>query len=174
MSDIRIELIPKYIKVIDCTNIYGAEWRSLIKPTCKIYPLLMNFDEHIIDWSILNCNPSDNSVLEKTRDRLTWLYVHYEANHICLFERNPDKISFIFTADINFDTGKAYIHNLDLFQKYKDKATRNDKSILFELINRSILGYDYNSIKIDRKEINKEIIEYFYHPKRLFKNWSIY
>jgi hypothetical protein len=170
MSDISVELIPKYFKANltydlspdNWPKFPEVDWRFLRPNPYTSKTLELNLAK--IEWSLLDGNPNDINMLDKNRDKSTWLYVNYETYGIYLFEQNPDKILWIH---LGRNTG-------DLILKYKDKTTRKDKSIFFELINRSIFDYDYNSIKIDRNEINKEIIQYFYHPSRLFKTWNIY
>jgi len=94
-------------------------------------------------------------------DKINWDYLSSNPNAIYLLEQNKDKINWHWLSE-----NPNAIHLLE--------QNKNKINWTFFSQNLAIFTYDYDKIKTDRKQINREIIEYVYHPKRLFKHRNFY
>jgi ribosomal protein L24E len=109
-----------------------------------------------ISWDNLSENPNAISLLEKNPDKISWFWLSRNPNAIHLLEKNPEKISWD-----HLSVNPNAIHLLE----------KNPKNIDWVCLSRnpSIFVLDYQVIKENKRVLNEEIIQYFYHPKRMSK-----
>jgi hypothetical protein len=109
-----------------------------------------------INWYYLSNNPGAIDLLEQKLDEINWYKL--SENPTALLEQNSDKIDWE-----ELSRNPAAIH---LLEKNKDKIDWNSTKIWY---NKAIFTYNYNKIKENKRDLNKEIIELYYKPENIDK-----
>jgi hypothetical protein len=151
------------------------DWFVLSSNPLAIHLLEQNKDN--INWHLLSKNPAAIHLLEQNPEKIDWYYLSGNPAAIHLLEQNPDKIDWECLLYLN-PRGSELLY---LQKKYNKKTYINKKCMPkfnkdYNLLNYSKLSklpemfdYDYDMIKKHFGQLNKELIEYYYHPKRMNK-----
>jgi hypothetical protein len=91
-------------------------------------------------------------------NKLNWNLLSFNPYAISLLEKNIDKINWYGLS------GNSNPNAIHLLQQNIDKIDWYALSS-----NPNIFVLDYQAIKEDRKVLNEEIVQYFYHPTRMSK-----
>ena len=107
-----------------------------------------------IDWRALSKNPNAIQLLEANQDKIDWWQLSGNPAAIHLLEENPDEIDWEWLSG-----NPAAIHLLEANQ---DKIDWDEFSH-----NPAIFIYDYQKLRTNKLTINREVVEYVYHPDRV-------
>ena len=131
------------------------DWNSLCSNPNAIHILEDNLDK--INWGVLSRNPNAIHLLEANPDKINWNSLCSNPNAIHLLEANPDKI--------NWGVLSRNPNAIHIIENNLDKIVWYDISS-----NPNIFTYDYEKMKSNCNIFKEELIQYIYHPSRIFKN----
>jgi hypothetical protein len=106
------------------------------------------------DWSYLCDSPQAINLLKASIEKINWRWLSKHPAAIHLLKLNLDKIDWEWLS-----RNSVAISLLD--------GNLSEINCNYLSSNPAIFTYDYDKIKENRKQINKEIIEYYWHPKRM-------
>ena len=87
-------------------------------------------------------------------DKIDWRWLSHQPKAIRLLEANPEKINWD-----QLSRNPSAIHLLEANQ---------DKIHWYRLHNNpAIFTYDYDQLRVNKLALNREAIEYCYHPDRV-------
>ena len=111
-------------------------------------------------WRNLSTNSNAIPILEKNLDKVNWEYLSFNPNAIHILEKNLDKV--------NWDLLSSNPNAIHLLEKNLDKVVR---SVFSRNTNVHLLlsNLDYEAMKLNRQEFNRELVESVFHPERLFR-----
>ena len=92
--------------------------------------------------------------IKENKDKIDWEQLSTNPNAIELLKENKDKINWI-SLSMNPNA-------IEILKKNQDKIDWKYLSY-----NPSIFTYDYKKIKKHNLNINREVIEYVFHPSRI-------
>jgi hypothetical protein len=147
---------PKAIKIIkeNLDKIGELGWRYLSGIPDAIEILEQNQDK--IDWQIILKNPAAMDLIMDNLDKV-------DIYHWYMVCRNPAAMDLI-KKNIN-NTKKEDWSFLGLNRGNYDQINKDMWKYLSR--NPAIFTYDYDKIKETFRQLNKEIIELYWHPKRI-------
>lgn len=134
-------------------------WEKLASNKAAINLLTANQDK--IDWKRLSKNPNAIELLTVNPNKIDWSNLSKNPNAINLLTANPDKIDW-YNLSMNPNA-------IELLKTNPDKIDWN--SIWH---NPSIFTFDYDTIKKNKHDLHKELIEYLYHPNKIAKHLEVY
>ena len=131
-------------------------WRPLCLNPAAIH--LLKANRYKIDWVSLSSNPGAISLLEANPDKIDWACLSMNPAAIHLLEANPDKIWW--------DEIVAVPEAIHLLEANQDKI-RGGLNWYDLSRNPAIFTYDYQKLRTNKLTINREVVEYVYHPDRV-------
>jgi len=157
---------PNAIDIIE-ENYYMINWNETCI-TLNTNPRVMKFIEERIDkldmtdWELLSRNPAAIDILIKYPNNIDWESLSRNPceKAVELLRQNPDKICWTNICENPYA--------IDLIEENIYKI-RNDSQFRNLATNPAIFTYDYEIMKQTRMKLNKELIEYFWHPLRVEK-----
>jgi len=139
-------------------NIEYINWYNLStnKNPNAITLIKNNLDKFgINEYRELCSNPNAIELLKQNQEKINWDWLSENPNAIELLKQNPDKINW-----------KMLSKNPNAIEFLEQNQHKIDWFYLS--YNPAIFTYDYEKIKKDNEQLNKELIEYIWHPLRIF------
>ena len=103
-------------------------------------------------------HPYNYYSFRKKMNNINWIYLTMNPLSISLLEKYPDKIDLIWLLSPSAIT---------ILEKSPESLECEWNYLLSR--KQSMFVLNYKIIKEDRRELNEEIIQYFYHPTRINK-----
>ena len=114
-----------------------------------------------VNWSHLSGNPNAIHLLENNLDKVDWYMLSGNSNAIHLLENNLDKVDWYMLSG-NSNAIHLLENNLDKVDWNTLPSNNPNAHLLFSKL-------DYQEMKIQTKEFSRELVEYVFHPERLFR-----
>lgn len=129
---------------------------------CRNYgaiELLKNLSPNEINWTSVSTFHRDVQFIEDNIDKVNWESILMNDYMMPVIERHIDKVDLSLKTALSSNTSAIYY--LEQHPELIDEGI---------LSNSNIVTYDYDRIKRERLDLNRELREYIYHP-RFIQKW---
>ena len=155
-----IHIIEEYMDKLPFINWKGMCLNENAKILSMIERNLYRLD--LLCWSNLCKNLNAIHILEKNEDKIVWNILCKNVNAIKILEQNIDKLDEHCWSILCVNP-----QAINIIEKNLDKLSEKNWNDLYR--NPNIFMYDYEKISKNKEDTNKELIEYYNHPERLFR-----
>ncbi len=135
-------------------HIDQLNWDRLSHNPSEDALILMKQYPNKLNWDGIAMNPTAYVLLREYPEKTNWNLLSLNPNAIDMLESNIDKVNWSNVAR-NPGAIEFMERHIDMIDQYKVR------------LNPNIVTYDYEAIKIDREELNAELIACMYHPDRI-------
>ena len=129
-------------------------------------------------WCSISENPNAIKLLEKYPEKIAWNWLSRNYNAIHLLEANIEKVNWLVLSCnqnaihlLESNIEKVNWENLSRNPNAIDILKNNIDNIHWRSLsfNTNIFTYNYTKMRLDKKDINLELIEKFFNPHRILK-----
>ena len=111
-----------------------------------------------VNWNELSSNPNAIPILEKNLDKVDWWMLSGNPNAIPILEKNLDKVDWRMLSK-NPNAIPILENHIDKVNW--DSLSQNPNADLL------LIKLDYQAMKLNKKDVNRELVEQVFHPERL-------
>lgn len=176
----NLSLNPNAIELLKENENYINLDNLTLNPNC--YDIIIKNIDILDDlhWQNLSACVNSIQLLKDNKDKINYYYLVLNIYAIDLIEEfilediknNTEKINFCRLA-YNKNAGvliEKYLYKINIITSY-DVPHHNIYEVHIDILckNPLIFTYDYDKMKNNKKNINEDIIKYWYHPHKIKK-----